>query len=308
MGLPDYIVKCKCSDEELKKRFMKAKEIEEFGEDHAEEVGKLHEAYVATEANWAAIANDNQGRVHVHDIDTEKDLDLTKKELDNLYSPRVILVNHEKALATDTPCSNLAIKHNLIYISVYQLIRHHIKNGTDYGRKLLETKKPKNIDLTAPQKDEFEEREFSAAHYDTQIVFDILKEKIKEVRSHQKYILIEGLCNSGKLMEEEDKLEIRYMDEFMQIESNIGKVQGVVSLQFKYEPEAIDPSEIVFEEFPEPSVHEKPVAMEGDEEEEAPPAEEEEEKKGKLIKFDCQNPLSRLKNTHGQFQTGSQGI
>ena len=40
-------------------------------------------------------------------------------ELKKVFAPKVILVNHEKRLNVDTTCANLAIKYNLIYVSVY---------------------------------------------------------------------------------------------------------------------------------------------------------------------------------------------
>jgi len=40
-----------------------------------------------------------------------------------LLKPRVILVNHEKRLSVDTTCANMGIKYNMLYISVYQIIK-----------------------------------------------------------------------------------------------------------------------------------------------------------------------------------------
>lgn len=57
-------------------------------------------------------------------------------ELKAALKPKVILVNHEKRLTVDTTCANLAIKYNLLYISVYQIIKHHIENNTQFGKKL----------------------------------------------------------------------------------------------------------------------------------------------------------------------------
>jgi hypothetical protein len=48
----------------------------------------------------------------------------------------VILVNHEKRIDVDTACSNLAIKYNMLYMSVYQLIRSEITAETELGRAL----------------------------------------------------------------------------------------------------------------------------------------------------------------------------
>lgn len=48
------------------------------------------------------------------------------QSLKALFSAKVIFVNHEKRLDVDTVLSNIAIKYNMLYISVYQLIKQHI--------------------------------------------------------------------------------------------------------------------------------------------------------------------------------------
>ena len=63
--------------------------------------------------------------------------------------------------------------------------------------------------------------------------------------------MLEGFCNSGKLINDEDKLELRYMDELFMIEKQVGEVQAIIGLQFNSEKEYIDEDEvekIVFEE------------------------------------------------------------
>lgn len=60
---------------------------------------------------------------------------------------KVILVNHEKRLTVDTTCANLAIKYKLVYLSVYQLIKQHIESNSEWGIKLLKSKKIKDIKL-----------------------------------------------------------------------------------------------------------------------------------------------------------------
>jgi hypothetical protein len=51
---------------------------------------------------------------------------------------------------------------------------------------------------------------------------DLVKNTIDRMRIHQKYVLLEGFCNSSKLIFDDDKLELRYMDEFLKIEKTIG--------------------------------------------------------------------------------------
>jgi len=47
--------------------------------------------------------------------------------LKDFLAPKVILVNHEKRLPVDVVCSNIAIKFNFMYLSVYQCIKQHIE-------------------------------------------------------------------------------------------------------------------------------------------------------------------------------------
>ena len=62
---------------------------------------------------------------------------------------------------------------------------------------------------------------------------DLIKYTIGQVsHGEQRAVLIEGLCNSNKLIFDEDKLEIRFMDELFALEKKIGEVIAVVGLQF----------------------------------------------------------------------------
>jgi hypothetical protein len=200
-----------------------------------------------------------------------------RKQINDELSPKVILVSHDKRLASDTTCANLAIKYNLIYISVYQLIRKHIEGNTEFGQQLLATKKPREIKINSQTKDEFQEVDYSAIHFDLPLVLRLIKTTINEVLRNQKYILLEGLCNSSKLAKEDDILELRPMDELIEIEREIGEVVAVVSLKFNQEKEVIEEEELEYEEFPEPPPEEeKKVEGEGEGEQEQPPPEEDE--------------------------------
>lgn len=60
----------------------------------------------------------------------------------------------------------------------------------------------------------------------------LLKETITEKRTNQKFVLLEGLCNSKKLANVDDQLQLRYMDEFFNIELIIGEVAAVIGFQY----------------------------------------------------------------------------
>jgi hypothetical protein len=152
------------------------------------------------------------------------------KELQNKVSPKVVLVNHEKKLGVDTTCANLAIKYNMIYISAYQVIRQHIESNTEWGKKLVASKKEKSINASLAGRDEFKESDYSPVHFDIVNVMTLLKETVLEKRTNQKYVLLEGLCNSQKLNKLDDQLELRFMDELFCIEQIIGEVAAVIGL------------------------------------------------------------------------------
>lgn len=96
----------------------------------------------------------------------------------------------------------------------------------------------------------------------------LVQQKIAENRTSQRFILLEGFCNSNKLESEEQRLQNRFMDEFFAIERNIGEVVGVISLQNEKEVTTFDlPAdcyeEIVVEEAKEPVA--KPEGEEAEE-------------------------------------------
>lgn len=276
IGTPDYYFALNGDVDIRKKRYLTKVEAEEWTEEHGEEVkaleGSKDRLLAHLETHYKGVSPER-----FRSIEFDLSAGDLKKQLDNELSPKVILVGHDKRLASDTTCANLAIKYNLIYISVYQLIRKHVEGNTVFGRKLVETKKPRDIKINSQTKDEFEEAEYSAIHYDLSLVLKLIKDTIGQTLTNQKYILLEGFCNFSKLMEEDDQLELRPMVELIEIERELGEIVAVASLKFAVEKETIDPEELEYEEFPEPPpVEEKKQEGEGEGEAEQPPPEEEE--------------------------------
>lgn len=98
-------------------------------------------------------------------------------EVRSKFCAKVILVNHEKRIEVDTACSNLAIKYNMLYMSVYQLIKQEICAETELGRALVASKRQKVLDFGAVAKDvdPFEEAEYSAVHFDQTLVMQLVQ-------------------------------------------------------------------------------------------------------------------------------------
>ena len=148
-------------------------------------------------ACWADFID----RVKIIDLETGVSKESLSVSVRSKFSAKVILVNHEKRIEVDTACSNLAIKYNLLYLSVYQLIRKEILAETELGQALAHSKREKKLDFGPVTKsvDPFEEEQYSAVHFDQTLVMQLVQKKIAECRTTQRFILLEGFCNSSKL-------------------------------------------------------------------------------------------------------------
>lgn len=196
---------------------------------------------------------------------TDQSLEQVTKDLGYKFNPNVMLVNHEKKFPVDSTCSNLAIKYNMIYISAYQLIRENIEKKTDYGKKLLETRKQRALNPDMKVNDEFQEELYCPVHFDQKLVKELINKTISEKRTNEKFVILEGLCNSKTLANIDDQMEFRFMDEFFAIQQYIGDVKGIISFQSEAEPHIEREEEIEYEVFPEPPpVEEKPKKYDED--------------------------------------------
>ena len=123
-------------------------------------------------------------RCQIYTQMTDQSLEQVTKDLGAKFAPAVMLVNHEKKFPVDSTCSNLAIKYNMIYISAYQLIRDHIQRKTEYGKKLLETKRHRELNADMKVNDEFQEDLYCPVHYDDVLVKELINKTIAEKRTN----------------------------------------------------------------------------------------------------------------------------
>jgi hypothetical protein len=63
----------------------------------------------------------------------------------------------------------------MLYLSIYQLIKSHIKANTPQGKALLASRKLKSLTDDLAAADEFEEAEFSPVHYDMELVVKLVQ-------------------------------------------------------------------------------------------------------------------------------------
>lgn len=248
-GAPTFLLCLETSKQFLKDRYKEKNNGEELEKE--EDLDQQVAAAAQAKEALSAASAEAGPRCEIIEFNTDASLETTQKALVQQFSPKVILLNHEKRLGVDTTCANLAIKFNMIYISAYQIIQQHIKNNTEWGKALKATKRTKSINLTTQVRDEFNEAEYSPSLFDQKLVMEMLRATITEKRTNQRFVILEGLCNSHKLQQEEERLELRNMDELWQIEKHIGEIKAIIGLQFAREPDAIDPEDAEYEQFEE---------------------------------------------------------
>ena len=229
-GMPSFVLTLNTSEKVWKESIQAGGEeaTEEQVEAFKEQQESDAKAKAALEEAFAAHAD----RCSMLELSPGASIETSKKQLLALFSPQVVLVNHEKRLSVDTVCSNLALKYNMLYISAYQVIAEHVQQKTKWGELLSNTKRNPTVAVQEDAPDEFNEAEYSPSLYDLKLVLELMRATVQEKRTNQKYVLLEGFCTASKTAKAEDKLEVRLMDEFFAIEKHVGEVKAIVGLQY----------------------------------------------------------------------------
>lgn len=144
-GLPSFSIHCQADKKTVEERYKKQNETEEIGEDAAAELEDSNKKSEKNRAEVEATFAESKGKVRLINISCDGSSETQVNNLKSHFSAKVIIVNHEKKLEVDTTLSNLAIKYNMLYLSVYQLIRSNISNNTAIGKSLVASKKPKSL-------------------------------------------------------------------------------------------------------------------------------------------------------------------
>lgn len=131
-GQPEFLLCLEVDKDKKKQRYNAAKEQEDYTDEDKEAIkADIENVKAKKQALQAAFE-----RVKVETQGTDNSIEAVCRDIDSKFCPRLILVNHEKKLAVDTVCANLALKYNMLYISAYQLIKKHIECDTKWGQEL----------------------------------------------------------------------------------------------------------------------------------------------------------------------------
>lgn len=173
LGTPSCIITCTADIKEIEQRYKDKNEIaEDLGEEDAQALKDKAAAAAEDGQKLLACWSDIISRVEQITFKTDVSKEAMTADVRSKFCAKVILVNHEKRIEVDTACSNLAIKYNMLYMSVYQLIKQEICAETALGRALLSSKRQKGMDFgpVAKDVDPFEEAEYSAVHFDQTLI------------------------------------------------------------------------------------------------------------------------------------------
>jgi len=164
------MITCTAAASEIEARYKEKNEIaDELPEEEKNSLAEKGAQAVEDAARLRTCWSDVINRVKQIPLDTGVSKESLVADIRSQFSAKVILVNHEKRIGVDTACSNLAIKFNMLYMSVYQLIKNEICAETELGRALGQSKREKAMDFggaNADLEDPFCEADYSAVHYD----------------------------------------------------------------------------------------------------------------------------------------------
>ena len=126
LGRPEFLIQCQAGKKAIDERYKKKNETEEIGEELAAQLEQEGKDADKKAEDFTQIVQEYFDGFDVTNLQTDLSLESIIAFLRNMYSAKVVIVNHEKRLQVDTASSNIAIKYNMLYISVYQLIKQSI--------------------------------------------------------------------------------------------------------------------------------------------------------------------------------------
>lgn len=147
LGPPRWWLPIMCNKETAGIAWRKANEgAEEVSEEGAQEIADGGATFETEKAEMAkALQDGGYNMTKYETLNVDKSAESVASDIKALFCAKIVLVNHDPRLAVDIPCANLAIKFNMVYISVHQLIRQNITNGTPMGKALLKSRSQRSL-------------------------------------------------------------------------------------------------------------------------------------------------------------------
>jgi hypothetical protein len=179
---PSMLIDLDCKLDAVKIRYKIKNELDELTEDQVEEIEKAYQAYEGIRNMLLEQCKQSE----IFQVETMLSEERALKDVDAIFAPKILIFNHHKYILTDALLANISWTNNIVYLSVYQLIKEEIQKKSDLGIKLLNSKRERMLKEEYYGKDEFNEAEYCPAYFSLNLVIELIKMKLKQLRNAQK--------------------------------------------------------------------------------------------------------------------------
>lgn len=119
LGPPSFWLPVSCDSNTAGERLKVKNEQDDLNEENVAELKEMDDAAKAQCAELAKIF-ENFGNMQTFEtLKTDKSEESTRADLIGLFRAKIVIVNHSPSLQVDVPCANLAIRYNMLYLSVH---------------------------------------------------------------------------------------------------------------------------------------------------------------------------------------------
>lgn len=143
-GNPSYWLPVTCDKAAADDGWKKANDAEDVAEEAAEEIAGGEAAFAAECEAVNGCLEGISMKIHptMNASGTKESMCAALKAI---TCAKIVLVNHDPRLPVDVSCANLAIKYNMLYLSVHQIIKENITKCTSFGLRLVASKEERQL-------------------------------------------------------------------------------------------------------------------------------------------------------------------
>lgn len=236
LGAPTSVLDFELTKEEIIRAYRLNKGIEpdaEIGEEDIEEMNKGLEKHQILCENFEKVAEETVG-VNFYKINSNISMSSIKNFVEKLFYKRVYLVSHSFPIYSEGGLddhfmhvfANVSAKYQVSFIDVRSLIRKEFNEEGELFQKL-------NSQLLMRWTDK--PHDFPS-NYTPELIVELIKRELARLPVQTREILIYNypMADNTHDRNEEERMYPRALDEIVQIESNIGQIRMVFSLNERY--------------------------------------------------------------------------
>ena len=119
LGVPNFVMFMTAKEDTIKARFMKKNEVEELSEEQVADLKADSDVNKARRLNMQKKLAKYADKCTQISQNTDITLENLKNQIKSKFSPGLLVVKHDTKIAVDSPCSNLSLKYNMLYLSAH---------------------------------------------------------------------------------------------------------------------------------------------------------------------------------------------